>query len=247
MLEEINRRIDETEAKLLQLDQEQLLNRLDWADWGIDLLQKDIKEMEKEIRERRKKWEEMRRSNLSSEQAWREWERVGRELDLLDKKKERLYSTLERLKYLRDKIRERIKEIKGIYEPKPFALGLGIGSLTLKNKSTQVFELKLRTPFIDLFYGSDGNENTPSSPEGTQLSYFGGEISLGKIQYWKNWLVYFPIGFEKLSTEKGISLCAGVMGEFRYRNANQEWTSGFLQIRYGVGKSILTLLIGIFF
>ncbi len=34
-LEQINRRIDETEARLMDLDEDQLLNRLEWTNWAV--------------------------------------------------------------------------------------------------------------------------------------------------------------------------------------------------------------------
>jgi hypothetical protein len=242
MLEQINRRIDEIEVKLLELDQDQLLNRLDWVDWGIANLLNDVKAMEKEIQEKRKRWEEMRsRSDLSSEAAWREWERAGRELDELDRKRTKLYSTLERLKRLRAQLQQRLKEIKAEYEPKPFALGLGVGSLKLENTSTQIWELKLRTPKIDFFYGSDGyNEEAKS------FSYFGAEMPIGNFRISKNTLLRFPVGIEKL-TDRNVQICAGILAEFRYKNAKQEWITGFLQLRCGIGEEALGLLIGIFF
>jgi len=242
-LEQINRRIDETEAKLLQLDQDQLINRLDWTNWGIDLLNRDIKAMEKEIQAKRQKWEEMRDTEMDSEQAWREWEKAGRELDELDRKRARLNATLGRLKRLRDRIQKRLREIKGIPEYKPFRLGLGIGSLNL-NGSTQIAELKLRTQKLDLFYGGDGYEDEANR---VNLHYYGVEYPLG-IQTQSSVVVKFPIGVEKISTEEGIWPCIGIMGEFRYKNAKQEWTTVFGQIRYAIGKdSTLTFLIGIFF
>jgi len=243
-LELINRRIDETEARLMELDQDQLLNRLDWTDWGIDLLNRDINSMEKEIRAKREKWEKMRDANVDSEQAWREWEKAGRELDELDRKKARLDSTLERLRMLRDRIKKRIREIKEIYEPKPFSLGLGIGSLSYN--STQIAEVKLKTPWIDLFYGSDGYEEEKGERE--RLSYLGGEIPLGGFQITKGIMIKFPVGVEKFSFEDGITPCVGILGQTEWKNTKGETSTGFVQFRYGLGEgSITTVLIGIFF
>jgi hypothetical protein len=169
----INERIEETEAKLFQLDQDQLLNWLKWTDWGIDLLNRDIKEMEKEIQ----RWEEMRNAEMNSEEAWREWERAGRELDELDRKKTKLDRTLEALKGLRDRLRKRLRQLKGIPEYKPFRLGLGIGLLSGVNDSIQIWELKLRVfEKVDLFYGSDGEEEEKVGNK--RIAYYGGEIGL---------------------------------------------------------------------
>ena len=242
-LEQINRRIDETEARLMDLDEDQLLNRLEWTNWGIDLLNRDIKAMEKEIQAKRQKWEEMRDTEMDSEQAWREWEKAGRELDELDRKRARLNATLERLKRLRDRLQKRLREIKGIPEYKPFQLGLGIGSLNL-NGSTQIAEVKLRTQKLDLFYGGDGYEDEANR---VNLHYYGVEYPL-EIQTQSSVVVKFPIGVEKISTEEGIRPCIGIMGEFRYKNAKQEWTTAFGQVRYGFDKNpLVTLLIGVFF
>lgn len=239
-LREIDRRIEEIESRLLQLDKDQLLNRSDWVGWAIDILQNDIKKMEEEIREKRKEWEELRNSNLSSEEAWREWERVGRELDELDRKKSRLDSTLARLKGLRDRIEQRIKETKRIYEPKPFALGLGLGSLSFENRSVQVFELKLRTPIVDLFYGSNGYEET----EKVQISYVGVEKAIVNFQF-PNGALRIPVGI--LSFQDGITPCVGVMGELRYQTADSGFSTLFAQIRYGFGQdSIVGFFIGLF-
>ncbi len=244
-LTEIEQRIKDTEKRLLQLDEDQLVNRLEWVNWGIDLLENDIREMEKEIQKKRERWEKLRNKKMSSEEAWREWERVGRELDILDRKKSRLYSTLEKLRSLRVRIEQRVKEIKGVYEPKLFSLGLGIGSLKLENRSTQVFELKLRTSWIDLFYGSDGYEE--KTGERITTSYLGAEVSLGNFQYGSG-LIRVPVGFEKLSTKEGITPCVGLIAEFRYQNAERRWTTAFGEIRWGVDDDpVITWLIGIFF
>ena len=242
-LELINRRIDETEARLMELDQDQLLNRLDWTDWGIDLLNRDINSMEKEIRVKREKWEKMRDANVDSEQAWREWEKAGRELDELDRKKARLDSTLERLRMLRDRIKKRIREIKGIYEPKPFSLGLGIGSLSFQDRSMQIYELKLRTPWLDLFYGSNGYEET----EKVQVSYFGGEVPFTFLKF-PNGRVAIPLGIGKFSDLEGINLFGGLLGEYRYRNAKNEISTLYLQGKITLGQETrVEVVLGLFF
>jgi len=244
-LQEIEERIEETERRLFELDKDQLLNRIDWTDWGIDLLQSDIKKMEREIRKKRKKWEELRNRKMSSEEAWQEWEKAGYELDDLDRKKWRLNSTLGRLKTLRDKLEKRLREIKGVYEPKPFALGLALGSLSFKNRSVQIFELKLRTPWVDVFYGANGYEE--EAAERIRVSHLGGETFLANFQF-HNAILRIPIGIEKLSFEEGIIPCIGLLGEFRYRTAKGDLSTAFAQIRWGIkNDSTFTLLFGVFF
>ncbi|RLC36540.1 MAG: hypothetical protein DRH33_06855 [Candidatus Nealsonbacteria bacterium] len=243
-LRQIETRIEETERKLLEMDKEQLLNRLDWADWGIELLQNDVREMEKEMQKKRERWEELRNTKIDSDEAWREWERSGRELDELDRKKARLDSTLERLKRLQNRIKQRIKEIERIYEPKPFSLGLGIGSLKLKNDSLQVFELKLRTLWLDLFYESDGYEK---ETEKVRVTSLGGEIPITVWEF-SNGRIAIPLGAQKFSDLDGISFCGGFLIEYKYRNAKDEITTCFLQWRMGFGEETRWKgAIGIFF
>lgn len=132
-LQEIEWRIEETERRMLDLDKELILNRIDWANWAIDLLNDDVREMEKEIEKARKRWEEAKKC----ENAWREWEKVGRELDGLERKKSRLDSVLERVKCLKQRLEERLRALE---RPKPqFALGLG--ALMVKDESSFTVEL----------------------------------------------------------------------------------------------------------
>ena len=244
-LREIEERIEETERRLFELDKDQLLSRIDWTDWGIDLLQSDIKKMEREICKKRKKWEELRNRKMSSEEAWQEWEKAGYELDELDRKKWRLNSTLGRLKALRNKLEKRLREIRGIYEPKPFALGLGLSYLNSKNRSVQTYELKLRTPWVDVFYGANGYEE--KTEKANRVSYLGTEFFLANFQF-SNVMLKVPVGIEKVSFEKEITPCIGLLGELRYRTAKEELSTVFGQIRWGIkNDSIFTLSFGIFF
>ena len=182
---------------------------------------------------------------MSSDKAWQEWEKAGYELDELDRKKWRLNSTSGRLKALRDKLEKRLREIKGVYEPKPFALGLGLSYLNSKNRFVQTYELKLRTPWVDLFYGANGYKE--KTEKGNQVSYFGAESFLANSQF-SNVILRVPVGIEKISFKEGITPCIGLLGEFRYRTARGDLSTIFGQIRWGIkNDSIFTFSFGIFF
>lgn len=150
-LREMEYRIEETERRLLEMDKEMILNRIDWANWGIDILTEDIRKMEREIEKAREKWEELRKTKMTSEEAWAQWERAGRELDSLEKKKGRLDSVLERLKRLKQQLQARLRE----FGPKP-QLGLGVGTLNAGagGESSPVLEFGVApTPKVNFFLG----------------------------------------------------------------------------------------------
>jgi hypothetical protein len=170
-LEEIDKRIKETEEKMWFLDAQQILNRIEWVNWGIDILQRNQQDLMKEMEKEREKMEEARESRSN----WEIWEAYGKRFDKLERKKARLDTMLGKLNQLRNKLKERLRELKAEYEPKAFALGLGVGSLKLENTSTQIWELKLRTPKIDFFYGSDGEKDETHK----SISYFGAEMPIG--------------------------------------------------------------------
>lgn len=244
-LREIDERILETERRLLDLGEGQLLNRLEWADWGVDLLNQDAKSMEEEIARERERWRELRKESYNSERAWSEWEEVGRKLDRLEQRKRRLHRVLSRLKKLRSRLGARLWKVRRISRPGPFRLGLGVG--WLNRDSTTVVEIEMRIlDTITLFYG--GNGYTEEDRDRLRFDYLGGEILLGKVPcpFTSSVTLRFPLGVEFI--QEDIQLCTGFMVEGNWENTRGETTKGFGQVRLGLGENpLITLLVGVIF
>lgn len=237
-LMEIDQRIREIERRFLDLDESEILNRLEWADWGIDILEKDMEGMGKEIEKERKKWQELRREEMTSEEAWREWKEAGRELDKLEGKKRRLNSVLHKIKMLRNRLKGRLVQVRRSerrfeFRPfRPFRLGVVAGMLD----STPVAEIQIGTPVVDVFYGSRREEYP-------KIVYFG--IKKGLEIYQSETFSLGPlIGFQYISVEdywrwvikEGIELFLGGRAEIKWINVKGEKTALSLEFRYAFGK-----------
>ncbi len=253
-LEEIDQRILDTERKLLNLDEDQILNRIEWANWGIDILTKDIKEMENEIRQERKRWEELRKADMSSEAAWKEWKKVGRELDESERKKTRLNSVLYRIKKLRNRLKWRLSQVRRL-EPKStvrlFRLGVVAGMFNAGMlDSISVAELQIETPVVDVFFGSRREEYRYP-----KILYFG--IKKRLEIYDSELFALAPLGgIQFISVEdywrgvskKDIEFFLGGQAKIKWINARGEKTALSLECRYAFGeKPNLWLGIGLHF
>jgi len=191
--------------------------------------EKDYKEAQKKIRELEGKiW---RLENEYNDAQW--------ELERLKRLEKRYAQELEKLRREEEerKLKERAKLIR---------LGLAIGSLK-ESEFGEVAEAKLRTNLLDLFYGENG---VKENEENKRVSYYGMEKSLIQIPFIKESTIKLPIGLEKISDEKKIRVCAGIMGECGWRNIKGNETKAFLQARWGFSqdnKAVVTFLVGIFF
>ena len=238
-IEGIEGRIVDSERRLLNLNEGEIRARLEWANWGMDILETDIENVEKIIQQKRKKWRNLSRKKKDTDESWWEWERAGIELDELERKRRRLESVLSRLRSLTERMKSRLREIRGEIEPRDFRLGLALGWLSGEQDSSQGVEVKVRTPWVDPFYGSigvNGNE-----------SYFGAEKPIFLSPEKSKSRFFFPVGAQKFSYEDGIRFCAGLGGEFQVKLGER------LSIIYGEARVspgeelVFTALIGLLF
>ncbi len=234
-IEQIERRIGETEQKLLELDKRQLLDRINWTDWGIEILAVETEEMEKEIQEERKSWEELKKAYTDSETAWKEWERVGYRLDELDRKSSRIKYILVRLKRLKDRLKRRLAEIdRGLKietTRRLFRLGVVAGVLDFGS----VAELQIETSLLDVFYGSRRDKYP-------RIVYFGIKKGLRLYQSESLDLEAPAFGAQVISIEngkEGIEMFLGAKAKLKWAglfDREREKTELLLEIRYAFGE-----------
>jgi len=250
---------EEIEEELSWLKEETIENKREVLKLRLELVKAKIRiqeEKRKEIREDIVKLRE-KVQKVENEKDYREAQKKIRELEGKIWKLESEYSDaqweLERLKRLEkrytqelEKLRQEEEERKLRERAKLIRLGLAIGSLE-ESEFGEVAEAKLRTNLLDLFYGGNGAKE---NEENKRVSYYGMEKSLIQIPLVGSIVIKLPIGLEKISYEKKIRVCAGIIGECEWRNIKGNETKAFLQARWGFSqdnKAVVTFLVGVFF